>query len=146
LSHPGILVLPYITKHQIYVPVCCCTIHEEITEICPSIQLYSTRQNIRNMYPYIVVQYTMKHQKYVPVCSCTVHCDTSKICVSILLYCTQRHIIYILTTVLKSNHNTQVKRTCIFWQNYLEIYRCISVLFFCFCKGVNSWHNHQYYL
>ena len=70
-------------KQQKYVPVSSCTVHDESSDICASIELYSTWENIRNMCQYIVVQDKMKDQKYVPVSSCTVHHEASEICASI---------------------------------------------------------------
>jgi hypothetical protein len=75
------LVVQFTMKHQFYVPIYSCTIHDEASEICASMYLYSTRWSIRNMCQHVVVQYRMKHQKYVPVYSCTVHDETSEICV-----------------------------------------------------------------
>jgi hypothetical protein len=76
-------VVQYTIKHQKYVPVSSCTVHDKTSVICASIQFYSTRWNIRTMCQYLVVQYTIKHQKYVPVSSCTVHGKTSEIYASI---------------------------------------------------------------
>jgi hypothetical protein len=76
-------VVQYTIKHQEYVPVSSCTVHDKTSVICASIQFYSTRWNIRTMCQYLVVQYTINHQKYVPVSSCTVHSSTSEICISI---------------------------------------------------------------
>jgi hypothetical protein len=76
-------VVQYTIKHQEYVPVSSCTVHDKTSVICASIQFYSTRWNIRTMCQYLVVQYTINNQKYVPVSSCTVHSSTSEICISI---------------------------------------------------------------
>ena len=61
------LVVQYIVKHQKYVSVSSCTVHDEASEICQ----------------YLDVHYTMKHQKYVPASSCTVHDEASDICARI---------------------------------------------------------------
>jgi hypothetical protein len=67
------MVIKYTMRHQIYVSVYSCTVHDEASYICASILLYSTQWNIWNMNQYLVVQYTMKHQKYIPLSSCKVH-------------------------------------------------------------------------
>jgi len=37
------LDVQYTIKHQKYVPVSRCTVHDKTSDICASIQLYSTR-------------------------------------------------------------------------------------------------------
>ena len=104
------LVVQYTIKHHNYVPVSSCTLHVKVSEICVSIQLYSTQRNIgnmsqylqqfystqrniSNMCQYLVLQYTMEQQKYVPVSSCTVYDETSIICASIQVHSTWINII-----------------------------------------------------
>ena len=104
------LVVQYTIKHHNYVPVSSCTLHVKVSEICVSIQLYSTQRNIgnmsqylqqfystqrniSNMCQYLVLQYTMEQQKYVPVSSCTVHDETSTIYASIQVHSTWINII-----------------------------------------------------
>ena len=77
------LVVQYMKKHQKYVPISSCRLHDETSDICASIQLFSTWKNIRNMFQYLVVQFATKHQKYVLASSYKVHDETSDICASI---------------------------------------------------------------
>jgi len=101
------LIIQYTMKHQKYVPVSSCMVHDEASEICARILFISTRWSIRSMCQYLVVQYMMehlqympassctvhdRHRKYVPVSSCTLHDESSEICASILLHCKQSNI------------------------------------------------------
>jgi hypothetical protein len=76
-------------------------VHEQTSEICVNIKLYSTRLSIIYMCQYLVIWYMMKHQIYVPVSrychhisdvsSCTVQLDTATYFWCFIVYCTTRH-------------------------------------------------------
>jgi len=72
-----------MVKHQKFIPVSSCTVHDKTSETCVNIYVYSTRWIIRNICQYLVLWYTMRHQKYVSIFSCTVPDEASEICASI---------------------------------------------------------------
>ena len=92
------LVVQYMMRHQKYVPGCSCTVHDEASEmkktseLCVSIQVYSTWRNIRNLCQNLVVEYTMKHHKYVSLSSCTLLDEASALCTRIQWYSIWRNI------------------------------------------------------
>jgi hypothetical protein len=83
------LVVQYTRKNQKYIPVSSCTVHDETSETCVNIYVYSTRWIIRNISQYLVLCYTMRHQQYVSISSYTVSDNASEICASIYLYSTR---------------------------------------------------------
>ena len=98
-------------KHHKYVAVSSCTVHDDTSDICASIYLYSTQRNIRNMCEYLVLEYKRKHQKYVAVSSLTVSEETSEI--------------YLLAPCIMKHHKYVTVSSCTVHEETSEIYASI---------------------